>query len=80
MEKEKIFNLLKNLYKVMNMTAAKVDVDVNYSKSLQKIHSDLLFLPGKMNICKFQKLVCNIYKKKKHIKALKQFLDYGLVL
>ena len=42
-EKEKSLNLLKYLYKVMNMTATKVDVDVNYSKNLQKIHSDLFF-------------------------------------
>ena len=70
MEKEKSLNLLKNLYKALNMMATKADVDVNYSKSLQKIHSDLLFLPGKMSICKFQKLVCNIYKKKKYIQAL----------
>ena len=47
------------------------------------LHSDLPFLPEKMKINKFPKLVCNLNDKENysiHIVALKQALNHGLVL
>ena len=57
------------------------EVDVKYPKRLHKLHSDLLFLPERMEINKCKKLVCNLYNKKKyvaHINTLKQALNHGL--
>ena len=59
------------------------EVDVKYPKRLQELHSDLLFLPERMEINKCKKLVCNPYSKKKyvaHINTLKQVLNHGLKL
>ena len=60
-----------------------LEVDVEYPKDLHDLHSDLPFLPEKMKINKCSKLVCNLYDKNKyviHIIALKQALNYGLIL
>ena len=60
-----------------------LEVDVDYSSKLQKLHSDMPFLPERMKIDKTQKLVCNLHDKKKyvvHISILKQALDDGLKL
>ena len=38
-----------------------LEVDVEYSKNLSNLFSDLLFLPGRMKNSKCNKLVCNIY-------------------
>ena len=49
-----------------------LEVDVKYPKKLHDLHSDLPFLPERM--------VCNLYDKKKyvvHIKSLKQALNHG---
>ena len=57
------------------------EVDVNYPKRLQDLHSDLPFLPKRMKIVKCEKLVCNLHDKKNylvHIRSLKQALGYGL--
>ena len=59
------------------------EVDVKYLKRLHELHSDLSFLPEKMKIDKCNKLVCNLFNKKKyvvHINSLKQALNYGLKL
>ena len=51
------------------------EVDVKYPKRLRELHSDLPFLPERMEINKCKKLVCNLYNKKKyvaHINTLKQ--------
>ena len=59
------------------------EVDVKYPKKLHELHSDLLFLPEKMEINKCKKLVCNLYNKKEyvvHINSLKQALNHGLKL
>ena len=59
------------------------EVDVKYAKKLHELHSDLLFLPERMEINKCNKLVCNLYDKKKyvvHINSLKQALNHGLKL
>ena len=39
-------------------------VEVEYSKNLIDLHSDLPFLPERMKINKCNKLVCNLYDKK----------------
>ena len=60
-----------------------LEVDVKYPKTLHDLHSDLPFLPERMEINKCKKLVCNPYDKKKyvvHIKSLKQALNHGLKL
>ena len=57
------------------------EVDVKYPKRLHELHSDLPFLPERMEINKCKKLACNLYNKKKyvaHINALKQALNHGL--
>ena len=57
------------------------EVDVKYPKRLHDLHSDLLFLPERMEINKCKKLVCNLYNKKKnvaHINTLNQALNHGL--
>ena len=57
------------------------EVDVKYLKRLHELHSDLPFLPERMEKNKCKKLVCNLYNKKKyvaHINALKQALNHGL--
>ena len=60
-----------------------LEVDVKYPKKLHDLHSDLPFLPRRMKIDKYEKLVCNLHNKKKyilHIKSLKQALNHGLKL
>ena len=60
-----------------------LEVDIKYPKRLHKLHSDLPFLPERMEINKCKKLVCNLYDKKKyvvHINSLKQALNHGLKL
>ena len=56
-------------------------VDVEYPKNLDKLHSDLPFLPERPKINKCTKLVCNVQDKENypaHILALKQALNHGL--
>ena len=60
-----------------------LEVDVKYLKKLHDLHSDLPFLPERMEINKCKKLVCNLCDKNKyvvHIKSLKQALNHGLKL
>ena len=57
-----------------------LDVDIDYPIKLQNLHSDLPFLPERMNT---KKLVCNLNDKKNYIvriNVLKQALDHGLKL
>ena len=59
------------------------EADVKNPKKLHKLHSDLPFLPERMEINKCKKLVCNLYNKKKyvaHTNTLKQTLNNGLKL
>ena len=58
-------------------------VDVEYSKNLPMLHSDLPFLPDRMKVNKVNKLVCNLNDKENysiHVLALKQALNHGLEL
>ena len=40
-----------------------LEVDAVYPKELQKTHSDLPFLPKRINIYKCEKIWCNLYDK-----------------
>ena len=58
-------------------------MDVNYPKELHDYHNDLPFMCQKIKISGVEKLVPNLYDKKKyviHIKALQQALSNGLAL
>ena len=60
-----------------------LEVDVNYPKELHDYHNDLPFMCEKIKINGVEKLVPNLYNKRKyviHIKALHQALKHGLVL
>ena len=60
-----------------------LEVDVKYPKELHNLHSDLSFLPERLETEKCNKLVCNVYDKKNyvvHIRPLKQELNHGLIL
>ena len=73
---------IKN-YNKNDKKAYILEVDVKYPKKLHDLHSDLPFLPERMEINKCKKLVCNLYNKKKyvvHINSLKQALNHGLKL
>ena len=51
--------------------------------NLHKLHNGLTFLPERMKIEKFEKLVTSLHDKTKyviHIGNLKQILDHGLFL
>ena len=60
-----------------------LEVDVSYPKELHHLHNDLPFMCTKMKINGVEKLIPNLYYKRKyiiHIRALKQALDHGLIL
>ena len=60
-----------------------LEVDVQYIEKLHEPHKDLPFLPERMKIEKFEKLVATWYDKTEygiHIRNLKQALNHGLVL
>ena len=60
-----------------------LELDVAYPRKLHDYHNNLPFMCGKMKINGIEKLVPNLYYKRKyiiHIKALKQAIDHGLVL
>ena len=55
----------------------------NYNEKLHELHNDLPFLPERMKIEKFEKLVANLHDKFEYvalIRNLKQALNHGLVL
>ena len=60
-----------------------LEVDVRYPKELHDYHNDLPFMCDKMKINGVEKLVPNLYYKRKyaiHVRALAQALEQGLVL
>ena len=60
-----------------------LEVDVKYPENIRVLHSDLPFLPERMEINKCTKLVCSTENKENyvvHITALKQALNRGLKL
>ena len=59
-----------------------LEVDVQYPEKLHELHNDLLFLPERIKIEKFQKLVSNLHDKTEyiiHIRNFKQVLNHGLI-
>ena len=44
-----------------------LEVDVEYPKILHDLHSDLPFLPERMEINKCSKLVCNLHDKNNYV-------------
>ena len=60
-----------------------LEMDISYCCNLHDLHNDLPFMCKKMKIHGIQKLVSNLFHKKKHvihIAALNQALKHGLVL
>ena len=60
--KQNAFKLNENFIKNYDEDIHKgcmLEADVKYPKELYKLHNDLPFLPERMKIKKFQKLVCN---------------------
>ena len=60
-----------------------LEVDVEYSKNIRMLHSDLPFLSERMKINNCTKLVCNLIDKERYpvpMRALKQALNHGLKL
>ena len=60
-----------------------LEVDVAYPRELHDYHNDLPFMCAKMKINGVEKLVPNLYYKRKYVihnKPLKQAIDHGLVL
>ena len=60
-----------------------LEIDVKYPKELHDFHNDLPFMCEKLKINGVEKLVPNLYDKKKyviHVRALDQALKHGLVL
>ena len=58
-------------------------LDLKNPKWLHNLHNVLPFLPDRMKIKKWSKLVCNIYDKNNyvaHIRTLKQTLNYKSIL
>ena len=60
-----------------------MEVDVSYPRELHDNHNDLPFMYNRMKISGVEKLVTDVYYKRKyviHIRVLQQVLDHGLVL
>ena len=60
-----------------------LEVDVSYPKELHDLHNDIPFMCTKMKVNGIEKLISNLYYKRKyiiHIRALKQALDHRLIL
>ena len=60
-----------------------LELDVKYPKRFHNLHCYLSFLPERMKINKWNKLVYNLYDKKNyvvHIRFLKQAFNHGIIL
>ena len=60
-----------------------LEVDVEYPKNLNELHSDFPFLPERMKVNKSNKLVSNLYDKNNHVvheRSLKKALNHELIL
>ena len=71
--KMRSLNYLRNLYQTNDDINERyvLEVDVSYPKYTQKRHSDLLFLPERIKIDKFQKFFCSIHDKKNYVVHIK---------
>ena len=57
-----------------------LEVDFQYSKKLHELHNDLPYLPDRMKIEKFEKLLANLHDKTEyvmHTRNLKEALNHG---
>ena len=59
-------DFMKN-YDEKSSTGYVFDVDIDYPKHLHDLHRDLPFLPQRMKINKYDKLICNLYDKNNSI-------------
>ena len=60
-----------------------LEVDVEYPKNLNELHSDFPFLQERMKVNKSNKLVSNLYDKNNHVvheRSLKKALNHELIL
>ena len=60
-----------------------LEVDCQYLEKLHELHNDLAFLPEKMKIEKFEKLIANLHDKTEHViqtRNLEKALNQGVVL
>ena len=44
-----------------------LEIDVKYLKNLHELHNDLSFLPERMKVEKFEKLVANLHDKTEYV-------------
>ena len=65
-------NFMKNCDKNTDL-GYTLEVDVEYPKSLHKLHSDLPFLPERMKINKCNKLVCSAQDKENYVVHIRAF-------
>ena len=47
------------------------EADIEYPKELHSLHSDLPFLPERMEVNGCKKLICNLYDKKEYVDHIK---------
>ena len=60
-----------------------LEVDLQYPEKLHELHNDLSFLPLRVKIEKFKKLLANLHDKTEyviHIRNLKQALNLEIVM
>ena len=60
-----------------------LEVDLQYPEKLHELHNDLSFLPQRVKIEKFKKLLANLHDKTEyviHIRNLKQALNLEIVM
>ena len=83
LDSDKTNEINEEFIKNYNENGYIFEVDVRYPKRLHDLHSNLPFLPERIEINKCKKLICNLSNKKKyviHVNSLKQALNHGLKL
>ena len=86
LDSDKINEINEEFIKNCNENDSKgyiLEVDIKYPKRLHELHSNLPFLSERMKVNKCNKLVCNLFNKKKyvtHINSLKPGLNHRLKL
>ena len=78
---EELSQFKEDFIKIYDENSNKVyflEVDVEYPKNLHSLYSDLLLLPGRKQIKKYNMLVCDFHLAT--IKALKQARNHGLIM
>ena len=56
------------------------EVNIENPNNPYDSHNDLPFLPERMKIRKFHKLVCNLYDKNNYVAHINRGLNHGLIL